>query len=195
MLFLPAAVPPAVEQEEKHEELRRFITVFDNETISFVSDEELRKPVPAGTVALVQVRPDKDGTLGEFKSGDSGYGPWMLVPFEVVEGEHKGEWASVMLNIKPTDRRFRAIFEAVTGIDISSGANVSFADFKSKLVSGIFEAELGPEKRKGVESGYTAVLRVIRRVRDRDAQAAETPAAAAPAIPAASNDDSEDIPF
>ncbi len=173
--------------------------MFENETIAFVSDDELRKPVPAGTTALVQVRSDKDGTLGDFKSGDSGFGPWMLVPFEVVEGEHRGEWASVMLNIKPTDRRFRAIFEAVTGIDLSAGANVTFSDFKKALVEGVFEAELGPEKRKGVETGYTGVYRILSRVRDRDAGAGPVAVAApvhdAPAIQAAPSGSEEDIPF
>ncbi|MEA2276823.1 MAG: hypothetical protein QOC78_1783 [Solirubrobacteraceae bacterium] len=172
--------------------------MFDNETISFISDDDLRKPLPAGTVALVQVRADRDGVLGEFKGGDNGYGPWMLVPFEVVEGEHRGEWGSMMLNVSGKDRRFRAVFEAVTGIDLSTGANVSFADFKQKLLDGVFEAELGPEKRKGVETGFTAVFRLTRKVRERDAQATASPAALpdAPAIRATSGgDDGEDIPF
>ena len=172
--------------------------MFDNETISFVSDEELRKPVPAGTVALVQVRADRDGVLGNFKSGDNGYGPWMLVPFEVVEGEHRGEWGSMMLNVSGKDRRFRAVFETVTGIDLSTGASVSFAEFKQKLLDGVFEAELGPERRKGVETGFTAVFRLTRKVRQRDAQAtASTQAVAdAPAIVAGSGpEDGEDIPF
>jgi len=170
--------------------------MFDNETISFVSDEELRRPLPAGTTALVQVRPDRDGTLGNFKSGDNGYGPWMLVPFEVVEGAHRGEWGSMMLNLTGTDRRFRAVFETVTGIDISSGANVSFADFKTKLIDGVFEAELGPERRKGVETGFTAVLRLTRRVRDRAAAATASGPDEVPAVVTERDAATEeDIPF
>lgn len=171
--------------------------MFDNETITFISDEELRRPVPAGTVALIQVRADRDGALGNFKTGESGFGPWMLVPFEVVEGEHRGEWASMMLNLSGTDRRFRAVFETVTGIDISSGANVSFAEFKTQLIDGVFEAEVGPERRKGVETGYTSVFRLRRKVRTRAEHTGtpglDAPAPAAPAETGAGTD--EDIPF
>jgi hypothetical protein len=163
----------------------------DDAAIEFGSEEDLRKPVPAGTVALVQVRPQKDAELGDFKTGESQYGPWMIVNFEVVEGEHNGEWAGTIINVKPSDRKFRAIFEAVTGIDISSGGSVSFADFKEKLITGVFEAELGPEVRKGQPTGYTAVTKVLRRVRERDAAAVQEVAS----VEASDDGNDEDIPF
>jgi hypothetical protein len=168
-----------------------------DETISFVSDDELRQAVPAGTVALAQIRPNKDGEL-VIRDGVSEFGPWLGCNFEVIEGEHKGEWASLMLTVKPTDRKFRAVFVAVTGEDISGGKDVSFNDFKNQMLSGVFEVELGPEKKRGELTGYTSVLKVVRRVRDRDGAATATTAtAAAPTIESApvSAVADDDIPF
>ena len=145
---------------------------FDPES-ELPADEYERKRIPPKTQAPVKVRPDRDGKLGDFRSGESQYGPWMIIPFEVAEGEYAGEWASMIVNLKPTDRRFRRVFEVVTGIDISSGGSVSFEEFKEKLVSGVFQAELGPETRKNEagdpeETGYTKVYRLDERVGDRE---------------------------
>lgn len=170
--------------------------MFDE--LEFETDEEIRKAVPEGTVAKIQVRPLKDKETGqdlpidEFKHGESQYGQWMLLPFEVVEGEFSGEWASMMLSIKTSDMKFRNVFATVTGVDISKGGKMSFDDFKERLISGVFEAELGPEVRKGVETGYTRVNRLIERVGDRDVPVTET----APAEDVEADlPDSEDVPF
>lgn len=172
--------------------------MFENETITFVSEDELRQPVPPGTIVHAQVRRDRDGELGNFKSGDSGFGPWMLVPFEVIDGPFRGTWASLMLNIKGSDRRFRAVFEAVTGVDLSAGASVSFADFKHALLDNTFEVEMGPEKRKGEATGFTAVHRVLRGIGSRvEPQATLAPTLAIEQAPRATSrsGSDEDIPF
>jgi len=171
--------------------------MFDE--LEFETDEEIRKAVPEGTVAKVQVRALKDRETGEdlpideFKHGESQYGQWMLLPFEVVEGEFAGEWASMMLSIKTSDIKFRNVFATVTGIDVSKGGKVSFDDFKSKLVSGVFEAELGPEVRKGVETGYTRVNRLVERVSDRDVPVSETSTVVEEELDI--EDSGEDVPF
>lgn len=170
--------------------------MFDQETIEFASDDELREPIPEKTVARIQVRPSKDGELGAFPSGESKFGPWVMVPFEVVEGDHRGEWASMMLSVKGTDRRFRAVVKLVTGLDLTQGGvTLSFADFRERLVSGVFEAELGPERRKGEETGFNAVTRLIARVGDRPrpAQADSLPVQSTSVAPSDGSDD--DIPF
>jgi hypothetical protein len=175
--------------------------MFDD--LQFESEEELRKPVPPGTVAAVQIRPDKDGVLGEFKSGThEKFGPWMSVPFEVTEGEFKGEWANLMLNVQTTDRRFRKTVEVVTGVDLSQGAKLDFEDFKQALVNGVFEAELGPEKRRNrdtgdlEETGYTKVFRINRKIAERDqAASSNSTDQAVPAVGEKSEGNDEDIPF
>lgn len=170
--------------------------MFEDEVLDFEADSEIRKQPPAGTIAMVQVRPDRDGNLGDFKNGRSEYGPWMLLPFEVTEGEYKGQWASMMISVKTTDPRFRSTFEVATGIDIKDGAQVSFSDFKDKLISGVFEAEIGPERRKGQEtgSGYTQCFKLIRRVGDRDAAGAAASDNEVPVI-GESDEHDEDVPF
>lgn len=137
------------------------------EDIEFVSEDELRKPIPQGTVARVQIRADREGVLGDFKTGESKFGPWVLLPFEVTEGEHRGSWASMMLSVSGKDRKFRRVFQNVTGVDLSEGGSVSFSDFTEKLVTGVFEAKLGPEKRQGAETGYTTVVELGERVGER----------------------------
>lgn len=164
----------------------------DGDVLNFESEENTRKAVPQGTVAHVQVRPDRDGVLGNFRSGESAFGPWMIVPFEVVEGEFKGQWANLMLNLKPSDFKFRKTFQAVTDIDISSGGQVSFKDFKDKLLTGVFEAEIGPEVRKGEETGYTTVTKVLKRVGDRSAVSQDTDL---PGIGTSADVSEDDIPF
>jgi hypothetical protein len=179
----------------------------DLDNLQFPSDEDLpereHKVPPAGTKAVAQVRPSKEGVLGDFRTGESGFGPWMIVDFEVIEGEYAGTWAGTIISVDPTDRRFRAIFTAATGVDISAGGNVTFKDFKEKLISGVFEVEIGPEKRKNKgtgqyeETGYTAVTKILSRLRDRDPE--ELAAGAAgdeeEAIAASAPAGDDDIPF
>lgn len=153
---------------------------FDGMKFEFESEAELpedefeRKRIPEDTVALVQVRAEKDRELGDFRHGESQYGPWMIIPFEVAEGEYKGEWASMMTNPKTSDRRFRRLFEVVTGVDISKGGSMSYEEFKEKLLSGVFKAKLGPEKRKNKETGeleetgYTRVFEIISKEGERE---------------------------
>jgi hypothetical protein len=194
--------------------------MFEDMDFDFKSDEEIRTRPPAGTIAKVRVRPSKDGVLGDFKSGRSEYGPWMIVNFEVVGGDFHGEWASTILNLKPDDRRFRATFQAITGVDISGGGNVSFADFKDRLISGVFEAEIGPEKRKvksaddqqylkavengaakdGLnvgdlyETGFTSVQKILSRVGERDEYSAgDQPTPSITQTPAAAEAPAADI--
>jgi hypothetical protein len=158
-----------------------------------LEDEMYKKP-PAGTVAMVQVRADKDGTLGNFRRGNHAeYGPWMSIQLEVAEGEYKGTWCSMMLNLSEKDRKFRKTFEVITGVDVSGGARVSEEEFLAKLVSGIFEAEIGPEVKKGEETGYTRCFKLVRRVRDRDAAAAADTSDTN--VPAIGEDHEEDLPF
>mgnify|MGYP003554492425 CR=1 FL=1 len=178
--------------------------MFDElDELEFETDDEIRKAIPKGTVAKVQIRQNRDPDtkedlpLGDFKSGESQYGKWMVIPFVVTEGEYRGEWASIMLSIKTSDPKFRSVFQLVTGVDVSQGGKVSFADFKEKLITGIFEAELGPEEKKGEPTGYTRVNRLIERVGERDADSSPSDHSEAPAevdepdMP----DDSEDVPF
>jgi hypothetical protein len=173
---------------------------FDFESEDSLPDQEYeRKPVPAGTKATVRIRQEKDRDLGDFRSGESQYGPWMIIPFEVSEGEFTGEWASMIINLKTSDRKFRKVFEVVTGIDVSEGGKVSFDDFKDKLVSSTFQAELGPEKRKNAsgdleETGYTKVYKLEERVGDVTRATASDEVA--PAAPEGEEDiDDEDVPF
>ena len=169
----------------------------DLDNLKFPSSEDLpeqeRRVPPEGTPALVQVRPDRDGNLGEFKSGDSGYGPWIAIPFEVIEGEWAGTWAGLMLSVDPTDRRFRAVFSAVMGVDISSGGEFTFSDFKKRIVSGVFQAEIGPEKKRGEPTGYTRVSKLLERVRDREVTVSSASEEEAPVV--TPDGDDEDIPF
>lgn len=167
--------------------------MFDE--LDFEADDDIRKPIPAGTTANVQIRAMKDMPLGEFKSGKSEYGPWMVLPFEVVDGEHKGQWASMMLSVKTSDYKFRNIFEVVTGIDVSQGGKVRFEDFRDKLVSGVFEAELGPEVRDKKETGYNRVFKLTERVGDRDVTAESSVQADSQSVDDLDDTDSEDIPF
>jgi len=176
----------------------------DLDKLEFPSDDDLPEPErripPAGTIAVGQIRPDKDGVLGDFKSGDSGYGPWIILNFEITGGDYAGTWAGTILSVDPKDRRFRAVFTAVTGVDISAGGNVTFAEFKEKLIKGIFELEVGPDKRKNKETGqyeetgYTAVTKVLKRVGDRD-DSAEATAPADEALVSPQSEGDEDIPF
>lgn len=161
--------------------------------IDFPTEDEVRKRPPAGTTALVQVRPNKEGQL-ELKTGKhEKFGPWMSIPFEVIEGEYRGEWANMMLNLKPDDMRFRRTFEVVTGIDVTQGAKVEFTDFKNKLLGGVFEAEIGPEKKQGEETGYTKCFKLTRVVGTRD----DAEAGADTSVPEIGNTApaDEDIPF
>jgi hypothetical protein len=177
---------------------------LDGMKLDFESDDQLpeqeyeRKRIPPKTKAQVKVRPDREGNLGDFRHGESQYGPWMIIPFEVVDGDYAGEWASMIINLKTNDRRFRKVFEVVTGIDVSEGGSVGFEDFKAKLVSGVFEAELGPETKKNSdgepeETGYTKVFRLDERVADRDGAVASASDAEAPAFEDDLED--EDTPF
>ena len=172
--------------------------------LDFESDDQLpepefeRKRIPPKTKAKVKIRPDKDGNYGEFRHGESQYGPWMILPFEVAEGEYEGEWASMIINLKTNDRRFRKVFEVVTGIDVSEGGSVGFDDFKAKLISGVFDAELGPETKKNSdgepeETGYTNVYKLEERVGERESAAASPSDSDAPAIE--DDFDDEDTPF
>lgn len=178
---------------------------FEGMNMEFGSEEDLpsggyeKRRVPEGTVAGVKVRPDRDGNLGEFKSGESQYGPWMVVPFEIVDGEFAGEWCSMIMTVKPEDRRFRKIVEVVTGTDISSGGSLSFEDFRDKLIAGVFKAELGPETRKNdagepEETGYTKVFKLEERVGDREDSPADSGASDQDA-PALDDEGDEDVPF
>jgi hypothetical protein len=127
------------------------------------------KHPPVGTVARIQIRTDRDGNPEELARGShEDFGPWLSIPFEVGEGEYKGESASMMLNLNVMDVRFRHTFEIATGIDPSQGAQVAFSDFTDKLVSGIFEAEIGPEKRRGKETGCTSCYKLLRHLGERD---------------------------
>jgi hypothetical protein len=168
--------------------------MFNGESLEFESEDDLRKPVPDGTVAHIRVRADSDGTRGNFKSGESQYGPWMIIPFEVINGDHQGLWVNMMMNLKTSDFRFRKTFETVTDMDVSKGGAVSFGDFKEKLLSGVFEAELGPEKRKGEETGYTRVNKLVRRVGENDATEVASDVDV-PAIGINTDVDDDDIPF
>jgi hypothetical protein len=138
-------------------------------------DEFTRKRIPENTECTVVVRAEKDKALGEFRSGESQYGPWMIIPFEVTEGEYKGEWLSQMVNIKTSDRRFRKLFQTVTGVDISAGGKVSFDQFKTDLLGGVFVAMCGPEVRKidgeKKETGYNKVFYLKEKVGERDVSA------------------------
>jgi hypothetical protein len=165
-----------------------------DETISFVPEDELpkREALPAGTVALIAIRANREG-VRELNDGVSEYGPWLSCPFEVIEGEHKGDWAGLMLTIKPDNYKFRAVFTAVTGVDIAGGKDVSFTKFKEQMLGGVFEAELGPGKKKGELTGFTEVTKILRRVRDFDGVSEES--AAAPTIEPAAAASDEDIPF
>lgn len=148
--------------------------------LEFESEEELpedefeRRRIPENTECVVAVRAEKDRELGDFRNGESQYGPWMIIPFEVVDGDYKGEWLSQMVNVKTSDRRFRKLFETVTGVDISGGGKVSFEDFKEKLLGSRFKAMCGPEVRKDKETGekketgYNKVFYLLERIGDHD---------------------------
>lgn len=179
--------------------------------IEFQSEEELKKPVPAGTTANVKLRPQYDkeigGTLplGELRSGKTRNDgtPYISIPVEVVGGDFDGEWASTTLFVRQDDRRFRKAFEVITGIDVSQGGNVNFGEFVEKLKTGIFEVELGPERpRKGSDepSKYTEIKKWLARVGERDDLGEQVPAAAADedlSSPFADSDagGEDDIPF
>lgn len=180
------------------------VAIDDSMEISFEPEEELYKAPPEGTVAKVQVRAMKGEALGEgWRSGVSKYGTWLSIPFEVVEGPYKGTWASLMVTVdrkdpddpegkgKGPDRKFRKVFEIATGMDISQGGSVGFAEFKEKLIGGVFEAVLGPEKKN---PEYTRVVRINKRVGDREDGA--TVGGGDPAPQQVEDDPhDEDIPF
>ncbi len=170
-------------------------------TIEFQSEDELRKPIPAGTVANIKLRRNYDREteqllpLGELKTGKTRNDdtPYVVIPVEVVEGEHAGEWASTTLFVRQDDWRFRKAFEVITGVDIKAGGKVDFSDFVEKLKSGIFEVELGPERQKKGDDTppkYTEVKKWIRRVAERDDLDESVEAEVEGA-----GDDPEDIPF
>lgn len=152
----------------------------DSMELTFQPEDDLYKTPPEGTVATVQVRAEKGRELGEWRSGVSKYGTWLSIPFEVIEGDYKGTYASMMVTVdrkdpddpqgksQGPDRRFRKVFEIATGMDISEGGSVSFAEFKEKLIGGTFEAVLGPEKKN---PEYTRVIRLNKRVGDREGEA------------------------
>jgi hypothetical protein len=156
--------------------------------IEFQSEEELKKPLPEGTIAKVKLRPqyDRDAggmlPLGELRTGKSKKGdPFVIIPVEVVDGEHAGEWAGTTLFIRQDDRRFRKAFEVITGIDVTDGGKVNFDDFTEKLKTGIFEVELGPERpRKGSDEPpkYTEIKKWFGRAGERDDLEAAAPAGA-----------------
>lgn len=172
--------------------------------IEFQSEDELKKPIPEGTVALVKLRRAYDYEarqplpLGELKQGRTRTDktPYIVIPVEVVDGEHAGEWASTTLFVRGGDRSFRSAFQVITGIDISQGGKVDFSDFTEKLKTGIFEVELGPERpRKGSDEPpkYTEVKKWIARVGERDDLDDE---GSAPEAPEAEEEvDDKDIPF
>lgn len=152
---------------------------FTEETLDFPSEDELDQGIPKGTVALVRVRNERpEDTTPPIKTGESQYGKWMRVTFEVLEGEHSGRWATLFINLNPTRRDFRETFETVTGRDISSGGTVSFKEFVDQLRDSTFEAELGPEMRKD-EAGElrpTGFSRVVKLQRKADASEVSSPA-------------------
>jgi hypothetical protein len=146
------------------------------------------------------------------------------VPLEVVSGDHKGRWADLTIfNVNGKDYQFRNLIKVVTGIDLSEdGARLDYEDFKTQARSGVFEAKLGPEKRKkkaGLEAekfsrspdfddvaegdlfitGFSKCFKLVKRVRDR-VEGEEPLIAAAAAATAATTDvpaetGEDDIPF
>lgn len=145
--------------------------MFD-ETLTFPSSEEMRRPIEDGTIANVAIRKNKDGER-VVQTGESQYGPYFILSCEVVDGEHKGDWASSFVNVKPTDRKFRSIFEVVTGTDLSAGGEASWPQFEEKLLSGIFSAELGPERKKRREGDDQNYLRALESGKTGEAEVGE----------------------
>jgi len=169
------------------------------EGIEFKSDDELRKPI-AGT-EKVQLRQRKDREtgdllpLGDLNTGQTKKGvKWVQLGFEVVGGENDGEWASMMLFVRPDEKKFRKVFEVITGEDVSSGGKVGWEEFVNRLKTGVFEAELTPDVRDGEETGYTAVQRLNTRVGERD-DAAGGSAESSGSSDADAPGGEEDIPF
>jgi len=132
------------------------------EELEFKSDKELGK-VPENTEAVIQVRAEKNRALGDFRTGEGAYGPWISIPFEIVEGQYKGTYASLMMTVDPNDRRFRKVFELATGIDVSEGHKATMSDFVDGIVNGRFKGVLSPDKN---DPRYTRVVRLIERVAD-----------------------------
>lgn len=169
--------------------------------IEFQSEEELKKPIAEGTKAVVKLRPQYDREtggnlpLGELRTGKSKKGdPYIIVPVEVVGGEHNGEWAGTTLFVRQDDRRFRKAFEVITGIDISAGGKVNFSEFTEKLKTGLFEVELGPERprNEGDAPKYTEVKKWFARVGERDD---ETEPDQPTSVEDEFDDGGDDIPF
>lgn len=165
---------------------------MSEDVMDFQSDADLN-PV-SGTKVLVQIRLDDEGTPPDLNGKETQYGLFVPLQMEVVEGELRGNRASLSYNLDPKNAKFRKIILAVTGIDVSEGGRVSLSEFNEKFLSGVFEAEIGPEVRKGEKTGYTAVEKLISRVRDRDASASSEEAFEPAAIDTGTPD-TDDIPF
>lgn len=154
--------------------------------INFESDDEIYK-IKEEQEAVVQVRAEKDRELGDFKSGESQYGQWVAVPFEVVEGEHKGTWCSLMMTVDTKNRGFRKVFELVTGVDVSQGGTVSFDEFVDKICSGVYRAVIGPDKKN---PQYVRVVSLEEQVGTRE----DAPEAAT-TVPGEDDVEDDDAPF
>jgi hypothetical protein len=153
--------------------------MFDS--FEFDAEDELNKPLEAGTVANVRLRQRKDKDsgemlpLGDLQTGETKKDgtPYVILLFEVADGEHSGHWASMILFARPSEWRFRKVYEVVTGVDLKSGGKFDYNDFVDKLKTGIFSAELGPQKPRNPEEPpqYTDVKKIIERVGERDMEA------------------------
>lgn len=151
---------------------------------SEVKDE--RPQVPAGTEAWVKIRLEKDGSLA-LKSGtnERTSKPWISVPLIVDGGEFDGRWCSLMMTPDPNNRFFRADFQVITGVDISSGAKADGGAFEAALRSGRFYAQI--ESR----GDFVNVKKMIRR---EEIEAGASPTIGAPAV-ATPEVGEDDIPF
>lgn len=161
--------------------------MFDFE---FPADSEVkddRPTVPPGTEAWVKVRYDKDGEL-VLKSGtnDRTSKPWLSVPMIVDGGEFDGRFCSLMMTPDPNNRFFRADFQAITGIDISTGARADGGVFETALRSGRFYAQI--ESR----GEFVNVKKILRR---EELEVAASPTIGGEAAPAAAEVGEDDIPF
>lgn len=94
-----------------------------------------------GEEVLVVARLE-DGELN-YREGVNAKGKtWRSYPFVIDEGQHSGQWVSLMLTLDPSNFYFRRDVSALTGIDVSGGGRVDGAVLEEKIKTGRFLVSL-----------------------------------------------------